>query len=348
MVASNSWSAARIWRDLFALGASMRLNSFLMLMIVAVVVATVFPATGPAADIIDWIGTAGVALLFFGHGAALSHKAVLAGLKQWRLHGFIFAITFIVFPLIVQPLRLVPDHFLPADLVLGFIYLGVLPSAVSSSIAYTAMARGNVPAAVCNSAASNVFGLLLTPLLMALFIKSSPSAPVDLSQVLGSVFVELLLPFGLGQAIHSRAGPFLATRKHWLESYDQSVIVLIIYAAFSKSVTAGLWHTLPVTGLLMAAGLCTLLLVIVFAFAIGGARWLGFSREDAIAAVFCGSKKSLASGLPLAQVLFAGTSGFGMIVLPIMLYNQIQILLGAILAQRYAARTKRLQKAVND
>ncbi|KAB2665482.1 bile acid:sodium symporter [Brucella tritici] len=321
----------------------MRLDPFLILMIAAVVLATLFPATGNAADVVSTLGTIGVALLFFGHGAALSHKAIISGLKQWQLHGFIFATTFIVFPLIVQPLRLVPESILPSDLVLGFIYLGVLPSAISSSIAYTAMARGNVPAAVCNSAGSNVFGLLLTPLLMTIFMRSSGS--IDLGQALRDVVIELLLPFGLGQACHRWLGPFLSTRKHWLENYDQSVIVLIIYSAFSQSVTAGLWQVLPPSGLIMAIVLCVVLLAGVIGFTMLGSRWLGFTREDEIAAVFCGSKKSLASGLPLAQVLFAGLPGFGMIVLPIMLYNQIQILVGAVLARRYAMRPSTIDTA---
>jgi len=321
----------------------MRLDPFLILMIAAVVLATLLPATGNAADVVSMLGTIGVALLFFGHGAALSHKAIVSGLKQWQLHGFIFATTFIVFPLIVQPLRLVPESILPSDLVLGFIYLGVLPSAISSSIAYTAMARGNVPAAVCNSAGSNVFGLLLTPLLMTIFMRSSGS--IDLGQALRDVVIELLLPFGLGQACHRWLGPFLSTRKHWLENYDQSVIVLIIYSAFSQSVTAGLWQVLPPSGLIMAIVLCVVLLAGVIGFTMLGSRWLGFTREDEIAAVFCGSKKSLASGLPLAQVLFAGLPGFGMIVLPIMLYNQIQILVGAVLARRYAMRLSTIDTA---
>lgn len=321
----------------------MRLDPFLILMIAAVVLATLCPATGNAADVVSMLGTIGVALLFFGHGAALSHKAIVSGLKQWQLHGFIFATTFIVFPLIVQPLRFVPESILPSDLVLGFIYLGVLPSAISSSIAYTAMARGNVPAAVCNSAGSNVFGLLLTPLLMTIFMRSSGS--IDLGQALRDVVIELLLPFGLGQACHRWLGPFLSTRKHWLENYDQSVIVLIIYSAFSQSVTAGLWQVLPPSGLIMAIVLCVVLLAGVIGFTMLGSRWLGFTREDEIAAVFCGSKKSLASGLPLAQVLFAGLPGFGMIVLPIMLYNQIQILVGAVLARRYAMRLSTIDTA---
>ncbi len=313
----------------------MELDPFLLLMIAAVVLATAFPATGQMGQLVDGLGTLGVAMLFFLHGAALSPRTILAGLRQWQLHLFILATTFIVFPLIVQPLRLIPESLMPHDLMLGFLYLGVLPSAVSSSIAYTAMARGNVPAAVCNSAGSNVFGLLLTPLLMSLLIDPSAASAMDLGRTLQDVCLQLLLPFGLGQIAHLWIGGWLSRNKRFLANYDQSVIVLIIYSAFSQSVAAGLWQVLPLSGLLIAGLICTLLLMLVIAFTTKGARYLGLSREDEIAAVFCGSKKSLASGLPLAQVLFAGASGFGMIVLPIMLYHQIQIMIGALLARRY-------------
>ncbi|MFB9224559.1 bile acid:sodium symporter family protein [Paracoccus cavernae] len=315
-----------------------RIDPFLALMIGAVVLATLMPATGKAGDAAQGLGTAAVAMLFFLHGAALSPRTILDGLKQWQLHLFILGTTFVIFPLIVMPLRLVPESILPADLATGFLYLGVLPSAVSSSIAFTAMARGNVPAAVCNSAGSNVFGLLLTPLLMSLLFGGAVSGAMDLGQTLRDVCLQLLLPFGLGQLAHRLIGPWLQAHGKWLSNYDQWVIVLIIYAAFSQSVEAGLWQVLPLSGLILAGALCLVILLVVIAFTTRGSRALGLSREDEIAAVFCGSKKSLASGLPLAQVLFAGATGFGMIVLPIMLYNQIQIMVGAVLARRYAAR----------
>ena len=52
------------------------------------------------------------------------------------------------------------------------------------------------------------------------------------------------------------------------------------------------------------------------------ARRLGFSREDEIAIVFCGSKKSLVTGIPMANALFAGTS-LGLVVLPLMICSPI-------------------------
>lgn len=321
-------------------GMKIRIDPFLALMIVAVAAATFFPATGAPGEFVSQLGALGVSLLFFLHGAVLAPKAVLSGLKQWRLHLFIFATTFLVFPVAVLPFGLLPESLLPPDLYLGFLYLAVLPSAVSSSIAFTALARGNVPAAICNSAGSNVFGLLLTPLLLGVLLGASLEGGaegwMDTGQALRDVTVQLLLPFGLGQAVHRWAGGFLARHKRRLDQYDQLVIVLIVYAAFSRSAAAGLWEALPPFALLAAVVLCTVLLLAVFAFTIYGARGLGFPRADEIAAVFCGSKKSLASGMPLAQILFSSAPGFGMVVLPIMFYNQIQILIGVVLARRYA------------
>lgn len=311
------------------------IDPFLVLMLGAIALASFAPAQGKAETALGGLSTAGVSLLFLLHGAALKRGDLWAGVRQWRLHLVIFALTFIAFPILTYPFAMLPAGLMPPDLALGFVYLGVLPSAVSSSIAFTAMARGNVPGAICSAAASNVFGLLLTPLLLAAIMGASASGAFDIAGTLREVVMEMLAPFALGQMLHPYVARVMARRSAWLARYDQAVIVLIVYTAFSKSVREGLWTQLPLQTLVLAIACCMLLLVVVFAIAMFAARRLGFSREDEIAAVFCGSKKSLASGLPLAQVLFGGAAGLGLIVLPIMLYNQIQILAGAALARRY-------------
>jgi sodium/bile acid cotransporter 7 len=64
-----------------------------------------------------------------------------------------------------------------------------------------------------------------------------------------------------------------------------------------------------------------------------GARRLGFGREDRITIIFCGSKKSLASGLPMAAVLFGAQAS--LLVLPLMLFHQMQLMVCAVLAKRW-------------
>lgn len=315
-----------------------RLDPFTLLLLGAIVLATFLPVRGDAAEVLSVIGTLAVALLFFLHGAALSRQQIVDGATHWRLHIVITALTFVFFPLVVLPingLSGIAPAWMPEDLGLGFLYLGVLPSAVSSSIAYTAMARGNVPAAICSAAASNVFGMMLTPFLLILLVSTSGGGSFSVLEALRDIVLQLLLPFAAGHAMRPWLGGVLARHESLTSRYDQCVIWLIVYSAFSHSVVSGLWENLPVTAIGLTIVLCFALLGFFMLVAHLLVRRFGFSLEDEAAVVFCGSKKSLASGLPMAKVLFSGHPGFGMIVLPIMCYNQIQVIVGAMLAQRY-------------
>ena len=314
---------------------------FTLLLLGAIVLASLVPASGAFAERLGQLGTVAVALLFFFHGAALSRQQIVAGASHWRLHLLIASFTFVFFPLATLPVQalsgLLPS-WMPRDLGLGFLYLGVLPSAVSSSIAYTARARGNVPAAICSAAASNVFGMMLTPFLLLVLVNTTSAADFSIAGALRDILVQLLLPFAIGHALRPWLGAWLARHEVLMARYDQAVIWLIVYSAFSHSVASGLWQNLPLQAVALTLLLCLALLLFFMLLATWVVRRLGFSLADEAAVVFCGSKKSLASGLPMAKVLFSGHPGFGMIVLPIMCYNQIQVVVGAILARRYRAR----------
>ena len=315
----------------------LRPDPFTLILLAAILAASLWPAEGTVAAWLGRLGTLAVAVLFLIHGAALSRDQIRAGATHWRLHLFIAALTFLLFPLLVLPIDGLAPRWIPKDLALGFLYLGALPSAVSSSIAFTAMARGNVPAAICSAAASNVFGMMLTPFLLMLLVSTTGDSGFDTAQALRDIVLQLLLPFALGHGLRRWLGPWLDRHPGFSTRYDQGVILLIVYAAFSQSVASGLWRQLPVTAIVLAVALCLLLLLALTTWL---SRRAGFNRADEIAAVFCGSKKSLASGLPMAKVLFAGHPGFGMIILPIICYNQVQILVGAALAQRYLKRNE--------
>ncbi|MBD3642367.1 MAG: bile acid:sodium symporter [Marinobacter sp.] len=326
----------------------LRLDTFTLLLLGAIVLASFLPATGSAADWLTTAGTVAVALLFFFHGAALSREQIVAGATHWRLHILITALTFVFFPLAVLPINALSDiipTWMPEDLGLGFLYLGVLPSAVSSSIAYTAMAKGNVPAAICSAAASNVFGMMLTPFLLLLLVSTSGAGGFSVGEALKDIVMQLLLPFAVGHAMRPWLGGYLARNEKLMARYDQCVIWLIVYSAFSHSVVSGLWQNLPVQAIIFAIALCFGLLGFFMVMARFLVRRFGFSLEDETAVVFCGSKKSLASGLPMAKVLFSGHPGFGMIVLPVMCYNQIQVIVGAILAQKYREKIEQARNS---
>ncbi|QSL94540.1 bile acid:sodium symporter [Ectopseudomonas toyotomiensis] len=318
-------------------------DNFTLTLLAVVLAATLLPASGKAATIFEWITNLAIALLFFMHGAKLSRQAILAGAGHWRLHLLVFACTFILFPLLGLALRPALEPLLGKELYLGMLYLCALPATVQSAIAFTSLARGNIPAAICSAAASSLLGIFVTPLLVALLmgVQGDNGSTLD---AIGKISLQLLLPFVLGQIAQRWIGGWVNQNKSWLKYVDQSSILLVVYIAFSAAVIGGLWQQVPLTTLLLVIAACCVLLALALVLTHLLGKWLGFSLEDRITILFCGSKKSLATGVPMAQVLFAG-SAIGVLILPLMLFHQIQLMVCAVLAQRYAKREEAPQIA---
>lgn len=311
-------------------------DRFTCALIVTVALASVLPCRGATASAFNVLTDLAIALLFFLHGAKLSRDAVVAGMTHWRLHLTVLASTFVLFPLLGVLLRPLLSPLVTPDLYLGVLFLCTLPSTVQSSIAFTSMARGNIPAAICAASASSLLGIFITPLLVGVLLESHGQAGMSWGAV-GAIVLQLLVPFVAGQVAQRWIGRWVERRRAMLSYVDQGSILLVVYTAFSAAVLQGLWKQmpLPVLGGLLVVN--AVLLAIALLATRYGARLLGFKRADEITIVFCGSKKSLASGVPMAKVLFAGHP-LGAIVLPIMLFHQIQLMTCAVLARRYAAR----------
>lgn len=312
-------------------------DGYTLALIGTVVLASLLPVTGSAARGLDIVSVIAIAALFFLHGARLPREAIIAGLVNWRLHGVVLLATFALFPLLgflSQPLL---SAWLAPPLVLGVLFLCTSPSTVQSSIAFTSIARGNVPAAVCSASASNLLGVFATPLLVALLL-STPGSAGSPMHAIGSIVMQILLPFVVGHLLRPWLKAVLGRNATLMSYADRGTVLLIIYVAFSASVVAGLWRQVPVPALFATLVVVSVLLAVVLAITTVASRRLGFATEDEIVIVFCGSKKSLATGLLMAKTLFAGNPALGVIVLPLMLFHQIQLMVCAVLAQRYAAR----------
>lgn len=309
-----------------------RFDRFLAAILLTVAVASVVPARGEAAVVAGWLARAGIMLLFFMHGARLSPEAALAGARHWRLHAVVFLSTFALFPLLVGTGHLLAPELLSPPLWAGMILLSALPSTIQASIAFTSVAGGNVPAALCSASASNLIGTVLAPLIAGMLLASS--VPLSAHSIL-AIVLQLLVPFLAGQLARPLIGAFIIRHPLILKCVDYGSILLIVYSAFSGGVVNGIWHQVDAMQLLRIGAIDTGLLAIVMTVLTYGSRWLGFSRADEITIVFCGSKKSLATGASIAMVLFAGHAGLAMI--PMMLYQQIQLMVCASLAHRYAS-----------
>ncbi|MCZ0970966.1 bile acid:sodium symporter [Streptomyces albulus] len=280
-----------------------------------------------------------VGLLFFLYGARLSPRAALDGVRHWRLHLPVLGLTFVLFPAAGLAIGLLPSGVLSPELAAGVLFLTVLPSTVQSAIAFTSMARGNVAAAICSASFSTVLGVLLTPLLAVALLRQTGAGVGDVPLTPSSLLdiaVQLLLPFLAGQALRRWIADWLGRHRILTTLCDRGSILLVVYSAFSHGMTAGIWHRIPPARLLVLAAVCALLLALALSAAHGTARLVGLSRADRVTAVFCGSNKSLASGLPMATVLFPADR-IGVVVLPLMLYHTLQLVLCAYLARRWPA-----------
>ena len=310
-------------------------DNFTLALVGTVVLATLLPASGGTARFFEGLTTVAIGLLFFLHGAKLSREAVLSGVTHWRLHLLVFTATFVMFPVLGWVLRPVLAPLVTPEIYTGVLFLCVLPATVQSAIAFTSMARGNIPAAVCSASASTLLGVFVTPLL-ANWLVAQGHADSQLDAI-GRILLQLMAPFVAGHLLRPWIGGFVKRHAKVLTLVDRGSILLVVYTAFSAAVIEGLWKQVPLTALAGLLVVCAVLLALALFFTTFAARRLGFSKADEITIVFCGSKKSLASGVPMAKVLFA-SSAVGAIVLPLMLFHQMQLMVCAVLAQRYARR----------
>ncbi|WP_310532614.1 bile acid:sodium symporter family protein [Novosphingobium sp.] len=317
----------------------MKPDGFLIAIAAAVVLAFAAPyigaSEGPLA--MGIVTNLGVALVFFLHGAAVSPASMRSAAANWRLHALVQSCTFALFPLIGLAAWHTLEGVLVPELRLGFFFLCVTSSTISSSVAMTALARGNVAAAIFNATLSGLLGMVLTPLLLALVVDGGTQVTPIASQI-GGIFAKLLLPFVLGQLCRGLISSALERHKAIVGKADRAVIVLIVYVAFCDAALAGLWSKDHALAILLMAALCSALLAIALLLTTVASRALGLSTEDEIAAVFCGSKKSLANGAPIGKVIFGASPALGLILIPLLLYHQIQLIVCAVLARRYCAR----------
>ena len=310
-------------------------DPLIVLIILAVIIAIIAPARGNFADIVGQLTNVAIALLFFLYGARLSTQEALNGLKHWRLHLTILAFTFVVYPLIgiaLRPLTAVISH----DMYLGILFLTLVPSTVQSSVAFTSIAKGNVAGAIVSASASNLVGVIITPLLVMFLMGTGGGVHIDTS-VFGEIALLLLAPFVLGQITRRWVGKVAQSKA--TKVVDRGSIAMVVYSAFSKGVVDGIWSSISLWDLAFLVVFAAIFVAFMLWLTRKASQKMGFNRADTIAIEFCGSKKSLATGLPMASVIFAsGGASLGLLILPLMIYHQVQLMMCSWLAARYAQR----------
>lgn len=311
-----------------------RPDPFIVALVATAIIASAVPATGAPLEALRVASKISIGLLFFLYGARLSTTEAIAGLRHWRLHTSILAMTFVLFPLLGLAARFLVPEVLTKPLYVGVLMLCIVPSTVQSSVAFTSIARGNIAGAVVSASLSNLLGVFITPLLAIVLVSGAGDVRIDAASIL-KIVVQLLLPFVVGQLMRPLIGHWCIKHDSRLRIFDRSSILLIVYVAFSEGANARVWRTLDAGALIGLIAVCVVLLALVMAATVLVGRVLHFDRGDRITLLFCGSKKSLASGLPMATVLFAGNS-IALVILPLMIFHQIQLVVSAWIASRLA------------
>lgn len=307
-----------------------RIDPFIVGMLCAVLLASFLPARGDVADVLEHVVVIAVGWLFFLYGVRLPTADALAAVRDWKLHGTVLGVTFLVFPLLGLATQLLAPAVIPVDLARGVLFLTLLPSTVQASIAFTSIARGNVAGAVVAASFSNLAGVLVTPVLVALLLGGAVGFSAD---SIGRIALQLLAPFVAGQLLRRWLAPWVLRHKRLTTVTDRGSVLLVVYSAFSHGVVDGIWTSVSLGSIIALVVISAALLATVLGLTTFLGHRLGFSRADRVVLLMCGSKKSLATGVPIATVLLpAATLGF--MVLPLMIFHQLQLVVCSVIARR--------------
>lgn len=322
------------------------LDRFLMALIATLVVAGLLPDLGRSGGLLhlDLYTNYGVSVVFLIYGLTLSWDRLKAGLFNWRLHLLVLAATFVLYPLLVWGAGALAGSAIGHDLKFGFFYLAASPSTISSSVAMTSIARGNVAGAIFNASLSSLIGVFVTPLWISWYLAQSGQG-LEIGHVILKIVLLVGVPIVLGQALRPLLAKWIARHTPVVKLIDRGTILAIVFNSVADSVADGVWQGRGIGLVLMVGASSLLLFFAVFLLLEGACRLLGFDRGDTIAGVFCGTKKSLASGIPMAKVMFGSSPAVGMIILPFVVYHFLQLVVASVIARRWAASAATLQPA---
>ncbi|ARK06117.1 MULTISPECIES: bile acid:sodium symporter family protein [unclassified Cellulosimicrobium] len=315
-------------------------DPFVVTLLVVLVLGLVVPVGPGAQRVVDAAADVAVTVLFLVYGMRLSTREVWAGLRNWRLQGGILAATYVVFPVLGLVTAWAIEPLVGAPLAAGMLYLSLLPSTVQSSVAFTSVARGNVAGAICGATVSNVAGMVITPLLVLWLMTGTGGGADGPTGGLGglrTVLLQLLLPFVVGQLLQPWAGDWVRARRWLTLGVDRGTILVVVFGAVAAASSAGVWSSVSGWSIVALLVVSAIVLAVMLAATWWGGAALGLSTEDRVALLMCGSKKSLATGLPMASVLFP-VAVAGVVAVPVIVFHQLQLVICAVLARRLALR----------
>ncbi|WP_010135272.1 bile acid:sodium symporter family protein [Ochrovirga pacifica] len=311
------------------------LDPFVLCLLMVIALAFLFP-NGAETFCLAELTSVGISGIFFLYGLKLSIAEVTNGLKNYPLHILVQLSTFVLFPAIIWILKPVLSLWIGDTFWMGLFYLSALPSSVSSSVIMVSLAKGNVPSAIFNASISGIIGVFATPLWMGLVMYQQEN--VSLQGIFLKLTLQILVPLVIGLSLNKKYGTWAQQKKRFITLYDKTIIVLIVYSSFCKSILTDVFLGISLLQILYLGIVIVALFWIMMGMIYSFARLLRLNLADQITAMFCGSKKSLIHGSAILKILFVNNPNASLFLLPVMLYHTIQLMILAVIANRLGNR----------
>ena len=311
--------------------------------ITALILGLVVPVPERHISWLSELADIGVGMVFLVYGMRLRTSEVIEGMRNIKLQVSVLVATYVIFPLVGLAMYYTLGGIIGASFATGLLYLSLLPSTVQSSVTFVSIARGDIGAAVCSATVSNILGMFLSPLLVLLFMNLEDAHTGGIE----SVLLKLLLPFIIGQLLQPRLGDWMRAHRNITKYTDNCAIILVVFVAVLKATADNAWSSVTLGGFIVLFIVLSAMLAIMLAVTWYGGKPLHFKRPQRIVLLMCGSKKSLATGLPMAKALF-DRAIVGAVVVPVIIFHQIQLMVCAMIARRLGDQAEAEEAAASS
>mmetsp|Transcript_12954 Transcript_12954/g.15821 ORF Transcript_12954/g.15821 Transcript_12954/m.15821 type:complete len:433 (-) Transcript_12954:1020-2318(-) len=319
-------------------------NSFLLGMASAVLFARTFPSLGVNGGILKpelFIGQFGVTCIFLLSGVSLELSELKDAITNVKLNTLVQSGSFLAWPFmvgvpLVQMIKKFAPNLLPQTLLDGLIILTCLPTTVNMCVLLTGRAGGNVASALANAVFGNLLGIFVTPALLMYFFGTMIELPF--LQMVMKLCNKVLVPVAVGQVLRATpAKDFFVNHKKGFKSLQEMILIGLVWNAFCNAFTKGIGisvsHGFILLFLLSSLHIGSMLVL----YKLFTTKALNLTKQDAIAATYATSHKTLAAGLPLVNTIFEGNPNLAAYCAPIMFIHPLQLLIGSIFAEKFAS-----------
>ncbi|KAJ3192993.1 hypothetical protein HK101_005611 [Irineochytrium annulatum] len=314
-VAALPGAAAEKPTFLSRLWTFIKANWFLEGLVAVIALAAFWPVLGKKHGIIHSEYTVSygvVGLIFLISGMSLKTSVLLRSLGAWRLHLVTQFISLGITPALGLAVgKLLGFTSFNQTLIKGLIIACATPTTISSNVLMTKQAAGNEAGALTNAVIGNILGVLVSPSLIYAYAGALASdAHMDLGATLLTLCYTVIIPLIAGQLLQIFFPRIVPTMSRYvsLPIINSSLLLVLVWSVFCDTFSDHVGGDID-AGSLVGVFFLDLALFCGFSamsFWISRIPVFGFSREDTVAIVMCAATKTVALGIPMINIIYAG------------------------------------------